>query len=253
MPTSRRSGIWPRPRRTRGVSVGRWSPTRRSRARSSTSTSRAWSGRARSRSTTRTMFPPARRGPSPVPARSGCRTARGPGRPPSTRRSRRAATRASYTSTTPIRSTWTCTCRVGRPSAGLSRSPRRHPGHPVGRCPGAPPPGRPRPRGAPPSPRRGRGRGGGRPAGPPGPASPPVHAHRAGSLRRRGGAGRVFLKCLAADASFGAVVAGDGRWHALTVGVLCPAATRAVHLDLRPRHAGPGATSFRALRLRNRG
>jgi len=72
------------------------------------------------------------------------------------------------------------------------------------------------------------------------------------------GAGRVFLECLAADASFlavapdagGAVVAGDGRWHTLTIGIFCPAATRTVRIDVR--HDGPGTTAFQVVSVRDR-
>jgi len=72
------------------------------------------------------------------------------------------------------------------------------------------------------------------------------------------GVGRVFLECLAADTSFlavapddgGAVVAGDGRWHTLTVGILCPAATRTVRIDVR--HDGPGTTAFQAVSVWDR-
>jgi len=72
------------------------------------------------------------------------------------------------------------------------------------------------------------------------------------------GAGRVFLECLAADASFlavapdagGASVAGDGRWHTLTIGIFCPAATRTVRIDVR--HDGPGTTTFQAVSVRDR-
>jgi len=73
------------------------------------------------------------------------------------------------------------------------------------------------------------------------------------------GAGRVFLECLAADASFlavapdagGAVAAGDGHWHPLTIGIFCPAATRTVRIDVR--HDGPGTTAFQVVSVRDRG
>ena len=68
----------------------------------------------------------------------------------------------------------------------------------------------------------------------------------------------MFLECLAADASFlavapdagGAVVAGDGRWHTLTIGIFCPAATRTVRIDVR--HDGPGTTAFQVVSVRDR-
>jgi len=73
------------------------------------------------------------------------------------------------------------------------------------------------------------------------------------------GAGRVFLECLAADASFlavapdagGVVVAGNGHWHTLTIGIFCPAATRTVRIDVR--HDGPGTTAFQVVSVRDRG
>jgi len=73
------------------------------------------------------------------------------------------------------------------------------------------------------------------------------------------GAGRMFLECLAADASFLAVapdagvvvVAGNGHWHTLTIGIFCPAATRMVRIDVR--HDGPGTTAFQVVSVRDRG
>ncbi len=76
-------------------------------------------------------------------------------------------------------------------------------------------------------------------------------------VRSDGGQGveRVFLECLAADTSFltvapdagGAIVAGDGHWHTLTIGIFCPAATQTLRIDVR--HDGAGTTDFGVVRV----